>query len=295
MEFAFNYSPLLAELVREGLLRVDRFKCPAWPDLLLEARRTLPIYVHFPLLIGGGGGMPIDAERRAPVDLERLSDLLEMSGTPLINTHLMPAPGDYPGIPPESRDPRHIQQVISGALRDLEPLIRRFGAERVLVENIILEPMWLALATMPEVMAELLERSGCGFLFDLSHARMAAAGLGIDPRAYADSLPVERIREIHVTGIQMMAGALLERVRAATSAEGFGGLLIGKPMDHLPMTDADWTELEWMMGRIRQGAWPTPWVVACETGGVGGFWEVIMDRAAYLDQVPRMEMLVRFE
>lgn len=295
MEFSVNYSPVLAELVRENLVRIDRFKCPAWPDLLEEARRTLPVYIHFPLQIGSGNGMPVDAERRAPVDLERMADLLEMSGTLLVNTHLMPAPIDYPSIPPDSRNPSHIQQVISGALRDLEPLIKRFGAERVLVENIILERNWLQLAVLPEVMAQVLEETGCGFLFDLSHARMAADGLGIDSRAYADSLPVERIREIHITGIQVIGGELLERVLATGAKEGFGGLLLGKPMDHLPMTDPDWVELEWMMGRIREGAWPTPWLIASEIGGVGGFWSVIMDRAAYLEQIPRMEKIIRFE
>jgi uncharacterized protein (UPF0276 family) len=293
MEFAVNYSPVLAELVREGALSIDRFKCPAWPELVAEARRTLPVYVHLPLSIGSGAGGPVHDERKAPADLGWVAEMVETCGTPLINTHLFARAADYPGVPLDSSAPRHIRRLVDGALRDLEPLIRRFGAARVTVENVTWEYDWLRAAVLPDTMALLLEETGCGFLFDLSHARIAARQLGMDERAYASALPVQRIREAHVTGLRLLEGALLERVRAATADSGMGDAMAGKWMDHFSMADADWPELEWMVAQISAGAWSVPWVMAFEIGGVGGFWEMVAGRADYVEQLPRMAALVR--
>lgn len=295
MEFAVNYSPLLAELVREGQVQLDRFKCPAWPDLVEEARALLPVYTHFPLIIGSGAGMPVDDERHAPADLGAVAAIREMSGTPLINTHFIPMERDYPGVSRWTREPAHIEQILSAALRDLEPLLERFGPQMVTIENVINQPGWMEMAVFPEVLARLLDRSGCGLLLDFSHARITAQNLGIDEHAYIDSLPVDRIREVHVTGLQRMEGALYERLMAAGNPGGFAGRLAGRMMDHLPMQPDDWTELEWAAGRIHSGAWAQPWVMASEIGGVGGFWELVTDRQMYLDLVPRMGALVRGE
>lgn len=292
MEFAVNYSPLLAELVGEGQVRVDRFKCPAWPDLVKEARRLLPVYIHFPLVIGSGDGCPSDDERKAPADLDGVAELLEESGTRFVNTHFIPMMKDYPDIPAASREKRHIERVISNTLRDLEPLMRRFGAERVLIEHVINRRGWLEMLALPEVIARLLEASGCGFLLDTSHARLAARNLGIDERSYTNALPVDRIREIHVTGLQVMEGELYERLMAAGDPDGFAGRMAGEWMDHLPMLDADWPELEWAAGRIHAGDWQAPWVIASEVGGVGGFWEMVTTRDIYLQQVPRMRSAI---
>lgn len=297
MEFAVNYSPILAELVQEGKVCIDRFKCPAWPDLLAEARQVLPVYIHFPLTIGNGTGGPIDDEQKQPADLDRFAELLEQTGTPLVNTHFVPAAANYPGIDISSHSARDIERVLSNTLRDLEPLLKRFGPERVTIENIINEWGWLTMAVMPEVITRLLDESGCGFLFDLSHARLAARSLGLDERTYVSALPVDRIREIHITGLQLMAGDLYDRLMAAGNPGGFAGMMAGKWMDHLPMTDADWPVLEWMMAQLRAGQstgshWKMPWVIASEIGGVGGFWEQISNRAIYLDQVPRMAAII---
>lgn len=292
MQFAVNYSPLLAELVETGQVQVDCFKCPAWPDLVEEVRRLRPVFIHFPLAVGSGQGAPYDDEARAPADLERIADLLEMSISPLVNAHFILDGKNFPDIPPDSRDPRHIDRLLSAASRDLEPLIRRFGAERVMVENLINDWGWLTLGVLPEVIGRLLEETGCGFLYDQAHARLAARSLGLDERAYSSALPVERIREVHFTGLQALDGEIVNRVMAAGDPGGIAGRMAGRVMDHLPMTDDDWPELEWMVAQIRGGTWAEPWVIASEAGGVGGFWELVIDRETYLEQVPRMAKII---
>ncbi len=292
MEFAVNYSPVLAEMLRAGQVCVDRFKCPSWPGLLKEAMQTRPVYVHFPLVIGSGLGCAMDAETKQPADLEKVAELLAMTGTRYVNTHFGPKAKQYPSIPIDSREPLHINQVVAGTLRDLEPLIKRFGAERVLVENIVNENGWLTIAALPEVIARVLEETGCGFLFDHSHARMAARKLGLDERAYSTAMPVERIREIHVTGIQLMEGDLLERVQSVQHSNGLGGIIPGQWMDHFPMTEVDWTEFDWLTRQLAGGKWGQPWTIAYECGGVGGFWEIVADRAMYQEQLPVMARMI---
>jgi uncharacterized protein len=297
MQFAVNYSPALAELVRAGEVRLDLFKCPAWPDLLQAAAADRPVYIHFPLLIGSGWGHPMDAETNQPADLDRLAALRDQTGTPYINTHFVAPGSDYPGVTQDSLEEADIRRVLDGARRDLEPLIHRFGAENVLVEHVINEHGWLLLSVMPEVFARLLDETGCGFLLDLSHARLTARNLGLDERAYTASLPVDRLREVHITGLQLLEGELYQRLVAADTPGGFISTWAGKWMDHLPMSESDWPELEWLVAQIRAGQagetrWATPWVIASEVGGVGGFWAVVSDHQSYREQVPRMERII---
>jgi hypothetical protein len=56
MEFALNYSRAAEELLCAGKIRVDRFKCPAWQDLVTTVQQLHTVYVHFPLLVGLGIG-----------------------------------------------------------------------------------------------------------------------------------------------------------------------------------------------------------------------------------------------
>ena len=293
MKFSVNYSPALARLVTAGQVQVDVFKCPAWPDLIQEAVQAGPCYVHFALGVGNGWGMPFDSEFKAPADLDRIADILAMTGTPQINTHFVPSVKHHPSIPSDSRDPAHVRKVIDDAKRDLEPLIHRFGAEHVMVENIINEFGWLTVAVLPEVIHTLLEETGCGFLFDQSHARLAAANLGLDPRDYADSLPVNRMREMHITGLATIEGALYDRMIEIGDPYRYAELFAGRQIDHFPMQAVDWDETAWAARQIHTGAWAEPWVAAFEVGGVGAFWDDISTEEMYLAQLPRLEQIVR--
>lgn len=82
--------------------------------------------------------------------------------------------------------------------------------------------------------------------------RSAPRNLDTDPIAYIDSLPIDRAREIHVTGIALIDGA---------------------HSDHYPMTDPDWAILAWYLEQVAAGR-SQPTLIACEYGGIGpGFVE----------------------
>ncbi len=57
-------------------------------------------------------------------------------------------------------------------------------------------------ATMdePEFLAEMVQRTGCGLLCDVSNIHVSAGNIDIDPIAYLDALPAASVGEIHLAG-----------------------------------------------------------------------------------------------
>lgn len=259
MELAINYSTQAAELLQEGKIRLDRFKCADWPDMIADASKLAPIYVHFPLEAGL-------KQQRKPVDLDAVAAMRDQTSTPMINTHLI-AYAD---------DGQSDAEIEATMLADVGAVAGRFGAVNVMAENIPyydrgLNRPYARLCVDPALIRRILDQTGCGLLLDLSHARIAAMNLGLDPKTYIESLPVDRLRELHVTGIDIVDGRLL---------------------DHMPFSDEDWTWMEWAMSRIRSGAWETPWCVAFEYGGIGKPFAWRSEKRVIEDQLPRLHELV---
>lgn len=266
MQFALNYSPAAADLLRRGAIHIDLFKCPDWPDLVHEAQAVGPAYVHFPLVTGAG---LLEA-----VDWRAVDQLLAVTDTAFINVHLRALAADVPGVddPPDADGAARLTERM---LADLRFLARRFGAERVIVENYPYRSRresCMALAVDPDVFHALLDQSGCGLLLDLSHARISARQLGLDERDYVTRFPLDRLRELHVTGIQPVDGV---------------------PTDHMSFTDADWEMFEWFVGLMRDGRVPQPQIVACEYGGISEKFSWRTDPTVIAEQIPRMVETLR--
>jgi hypothetical protein len=198
VKFAVNYSPPAVRLSRQGQIRIDLFKCPAWRDLVQEIAGELPIYVHFPLRVGGGTGHLVDTEKNQFADLDFMEALRVQSQTPFLNVHLAVTAGDCPGLAFDALDAAACERVASQLLRDLEPAVERWGADRIVLENIYDHGgQYYYAAFVPEVIQRVIETSGCGLLLDVSHARLGARCLGLEARSYLQSLPLSRLKEIH--------------------------------------------------------------------------------------------------
>ncbi len=52
----------------------------------------------------------------------------------------------------------------------------------------------------PEFLSEIACRTGCGLLLDVNNVFISATNLGLDPHAYIDAFPLERVGEIHLGG-----------------------------------------------------------------------------------------------
>jgi hypothetical protein len=128
MELAINFSPQAAQLYADKRIHVDRFKCPDWPDMIEEARALAPVYVHFPLDAGALSGRSSD--------FDAIDAMVRDTDTPFVNYHLVAYARDFPGTPPETEDPHVTSLVLDRTVAELERAIERFGADRVILENI---------------------------------------------------------------------------------------------------------------------------------------------------------------
>lgn len=242
MLFAINYSTQAAALLDQQRIEIDRFKCPDWPDLILEAGQRRPVAVHFTLAAGRG-----KLKRK---NLEKVAALAEQTATPYINLHLETKRTDFPDIPMDSDQPNHRRRIFDQALSDIQLAVERFGGERVIVENVPYRRTGniFRASVEPKTICQIVKQTSCGLLLDISHARISAAQLGLDEREYIRSLPMYSLKELHFTGVHVFDGWL---------------------QDHLPALEADWLMLDWVLANIQGGEWPQPWMLAFEYSGVG--------------------------
>lgn len=292
MKFAVNYSPESLECFDEGV-PIDLIKLPAWQELIDTVIPKYPAYVHLPLKIGNRKGV-IDTDTGEPVVWSKIEAILEKTETPFVNLHLGFFENDFPKIPSDSIKKSGIDIAVAVAIREVEEACVRFGPENVIIENEHEGGAKKLLITMlPEVYHRVIEATGCGLLLDISHGRMAAKYLGRDAKEYISSLPVEHIREIHITGIQTLEPHWVDRLRKAGLKKSWRTMVDNRWMDHLPMTDADWPYLDWAMDCVRKGVWGKPWVVAYEVGGIGPFFGTFSDKSLMKIQLPRLYDIVQ--
>lgn len=272
MKLAVNYSLPLRQLVEQRAVSVDLYKCPPWPKLLPEVIQAGAPYgirpqVHFEYIIGRGN-IPT-------ADWTLIKRMLADSETRYVNTHLALRANEPLAAGLDLQTERGLQALEDRILREMDAFAARLGAENVIIENVpwrdFMGGQFVRRFCEPEGIARIVEATGCGLLLDISHATLAAEHLGVDTREYLSALPVQHLREMHVTGIQEAHG-----IRR----------------DHLPMTAADWDTLDWVLGHISRGDWPEPWLLAFEYGGVGEALVWRSDPELLKQQVPRLYQAV---
>jgi uncharacterized protein (UPF0276 family) len=262
MKLAINYSSQAAALLSQSRIQLDRFKCPDWPDMIAEANSLCPVMVHFDLKAGG--------RKLNNTDWEKIARLIDQTQTPYVNLHLDPTIKDYPSISVDTTDPAHREQIADVITKDVRGVVERFGAERVIIENVPYrgeQGKTLRPAVEPVLIRQVVADTGCGLLLDISHARIAAHYMGIDERDYMSQLPVDRLCELHFTGLHDLEGYL---------------------QDHLEILDTDWPFLDWVLERVRTGQWASPWMLAFEYGGVGEKFARRSNSQVIEEQVPQL-------
>jgi uncharacterized protein (UPF0276 family) len=266
MKLAINYSDAAESLVEKGKIKIDLFKCPDWPWLVKKATQLLPATVHFDLQIGN---------RNLPyTDWQIVNQLFENTHTLYINLHLEPERKNHTDIPTDSDDQIDEDKLLERIRREIQPLLERYSAEQIILENVRYRgarSKVLKLGVLPKVIKRILNEIGCGLLLDISHARISANHLGIDEREYISNLPVEKLRELHFTGLHEINGKLV---------------------DHLPILAEDWPILEWVIAQINSGNFSRPWLLAFEYGGVGERFADRSDPNVIAAQVPLLADLI---
>jgi uncharacterized protein (UPF0276 family) len=261
MQLAVNWSPEAAALVDERRIELDVFKCPDWPEMIADAKKQRPVYVHFPLIAG--------AHNLEKVGVANIERWLAETDTQYVNMHLGVRNAQY-----DMDDPAVGEKMLDDMLGDIHQVAAQFGAERVILENLYWDERYDIARPVVEAsfIRRIVEESGCGFLLDLAHAQVAAQQLGLDARAYVERLPVERLRELHITGLEFDDQYQHNQ-------------------DHYAMHEPDWVMAEWAMERIHSGAWGQPWGVALEYGGIGSNFNWRSKAEVLAVDVPRLYAL----
>jgi len=262
MKLAVNYSAPLVRLLNEGLIKLDLIKCPDWDGMLTQAQPHGEITIHFDLEVG--------LKNTFKVDFSRIRALMDSTFTPHVNTHL---------VTPQQFNPESEKEFssISKTWRDeIQMMIDHLGAQNVALEH---HPYTFANAHIqpaadPTIFTSVIEDTGCMFLLDLAHARITASTLGLPVKDYIHALPLDRLVELHTTGIKTHSGVLT---------------------DHFELGDEDWVLLSWALKEIRLGNWRTPEIIAFEYGGIGETFAWRTDPAVLKSQVPLLYEIINHD
>ena len=206
IRLAANWSHALEKLLRKVDPPVDYLKVPLEKLALQRDARTQVSNARplRPVLLHGWG----PAYRVGMSDLpepELLRELVGSSGTPYLSVHLDLQPEDFDGEPSVEAALQRVKHSVE-ALRELTGL-------EILLENVA-HYGWSErprFVTDPSFITQALEVSGAGFLLDLAHVRVSAHHRGEPEREYLAQLPLDRVRELHVSGPRLESDGLRDR------------------------------------------------------------------------------------
>jgi uncharacterized protein len=192
--------PHLAEIVATrpaaGWLEIHPENFLANPhasELLSDLARDYPISIHsVGVSIGSAGG--IDREH-----LKRVRALVDAVDPVLVSGHLAWSTheGDYLNDLLPLPYNEETLRVVSAHVDEVQQGLGR----AYLVENPS-SYVGIATSTMTETefLGELVARTGCRLLCDVSNVYLSGHNLGYDPRHYLDTMPAAAIGELHLGG-----------------------------------------------------------------------------------------------
>lgn len=233
IQISMNLSHALVDLVQKGVVPLDAIevvdKVPV--ERIRQAQAQLP---GFPFhLHAGRAGLEWFLQKKLARHLEVCPQ------TPVISVHLVPLPFAITWLAMKAKVylPQPPTQML---VRNYIKKVKRLKASQslpVILENIaVLHPKKYLMETNPMVINRILEETGCDLLLDLSHARIAAQVLGMAVEDYVNLLPLEKVVQVHVSGVRERDGRLYDA--------------------HQSLQEEDYALLEWALTKVRP-AWLT--------------------------------------
>jgi uncharacterized protein len=131
--------------------------------------------------------------------LRKLKDLAKRTGTPWVSDHLCwgSVDGTY------THDLLPMPYTFEAARLTAEKIkeVRDFLEVSIAVENVSSYAEYhVSEMTEWEFLTEVVERADCGILLDVNNIYVSSRNHDFDPLAYIDSLPAERVAQIHIAG-----------------------------------------------------------------------------------------------
>jgi uncharacterized protein (UPF0276 family) len=253
IQLTADLSDPLLELVRDAEVPIDGVEVGPWFSVrqirrYREALPGLPFCFH--------GGDLIERVGLIPGAVSRIAAYQRCTGSPWVSMHItMWLPGMvWLMLRHGWRMPLpNVERATRRYIRQVERLARSIQVP-VILENTPPFPFaGYDFEVQPARIREVLEKTGCGLLLDLGHARVAAAAWGIEVRDYLGDLPLERAVQVHTSGPRMRDGRLVDA--------------------HEPLQEIDYALLDYVLARAR------PQVVTLE---------YIREREALREQLVRL-------
>lgn len=279
MKLAVNFSAALLQLLQKDPgLPVDYIKVPtvAFPGCFSQfeqGERWRPLLPHpaQPGVIDLGHPDP-----KQQFNPEIVAEIIRRTNPPYLSTHLEAKIAYFPEFQSYQHEfhPGLRQALAERFLQAIKTVKARTGLSLV-VENF---PYYgwrdrYRLGSEPWFIKEICEQGDCGFLLDIAHARCSAGSFGIGELTYIKALPLERLREIHLGGVQrhkwgicdthtaleqwdyQLFREVLEQTRPEIVSLEYGGM-----PDRILNVDGVWEpisrnspdELQTMIGRVRE-------------------------------------------
>jgi uncharacterized protein (UPF0276 family) len=162
-------------------------------DLLERVRHDHPVSLHGVGLSLGSAG-PLDVQHLA--QLQALVDRIEPA---LVSEHVAWSVADGHYLNDLLPLP-YTEEALGVFVEHIDQLQTLLGRE-ILIENPSTY-LQLAQSEMDEAsfVAEAVRRSGCRLLLDVNNVFVSARNHGFDPAGYIETMPAERVSEIHLAG-----------------------------------------------------------------------------------------------
>lgn len=207
MKLAVNYSePLLGLLRQNPTLEVDYIKVPTFPfpgcfvqfDAGSTWRRLLP-HLAQPGVLALGHPQP--SQRFSP---EIVTQVIQRTLPPYISTHLEARRDFFPEyrMYQHENHPRLRQAMQERFLTTIAQVKQQIRLPLVLENCPYYRLDRIRLGSEPEFITSLCELGDCDFLLDIAHARCSAWSTGESIVDYINALPLKRLREIHLAGVE---------------------------------------------------------------------------------------------
>jgi hypothetical protein len=141
-------------------------------------------------------GSPDKSDRE---HLKRLKKLVRHTATPWVSDHL--CWGSVDGTYTHDLLPMPYTLASAKAAARKIQMVRDILEVPIVVENLSSYVEFVS-STMTEweFLCEVLDRADCYMLLDVNNVYVSSENHGFDPRVYIDSLPVDRIAQLHIAG-----------------------------------------------------------------------------------------------
>jgi uncharacterized protein len=224
------YGPGIPEFAQAHSDLVDYVEMPfeqlRHAPSLGAVQQTVPVLLHCASMSVAGFLPPSEAT------VDAIAREAERTQTPWIGEHLAFVSAD--GIAEEAdRDaaptnltftlcPQLSEETVERVAENLAQLRPRFPVPLIL-EN---SPQYYAIPgstmNMVDFIAEVAARCDVGLLLDLSHLLITSVNTGVDPFKEIERLPLERVVEIHVSGMSMQSGIMWDDHATPAPDDVFG-------------------------------------------------------------------------